>query len=123
LRILIADDQREVRSAVRLLLEHELQLTNIAEAADADDLLTLLASPEATVVILDWELCSAPAEFLAILRSATSDCRVIATSGRPDARHEALETGADRFVSKGDAPDELIRALVACGVHASSPPA
>ena len=36
---------------------------------------------------------------------------VIALSGLPEARHEALAAGADDFVSKGDPPEKLLAAV------------
>ena len=37
--------------------------------------------------------------------------RVIALSGRPEARQAALEAGASAFVSKGDPPEFLLEAI------------
>jgi DNA-binding NarL/FixJ family response regulator len=106
---------------VRLLIEQELQIADIAEAVDSDSLLTLLTRPEPTLVILDWELCATPGECIAAVRSSASVSWVIVTSGHPEARHDALQTGADGFVCKGDAPDVLLRALIACGVSTLPP--
>jgi DNA-binding NarL/FixJ family response regulator len=121
LRILIADDQREVRSAVRLLIEQELQFADIAEAADTDSLRRLLSRSEPTLLILDWELCATPGECIAAVRLFSSVSWVIVISSHPEARQDALQTGADGFVCKGDAPDVLISALIACGVSAPPP--
>ena len=42
------------------------------------------------------------------LRTAVPAVRLIALSGRPEQRVEALECGVDAFVCKGDAPEALI---------------
>lgn len=119
LRVLLADDQPEVRSALRLLLEQEPGIQVLGEVVDACELLSRVRATSPDLALLDWELpgCSA-AELLAALRSSCVNLKVIALSGRPEARHAALAAGADTFVSKGDPPEALLRALRAIGVVA-----
>ncbi|HOR00296.1 MAG TPA: response regulator [Anaerolineae bacterium] len=117
MRILLADDQREVRSALRLLLEHEPGLVVINEAAEAQALLATVRAACPDVVLLDWELRGLQAaEAVQALRATCPRLRVIALSGRPEARHAALAAGADAFVSKGDPPERLLAALRATEV-------
>jgi len=112
MRILLADDQIEVRSALRLLLEQEADLDIVGEAAEADDLVyqTLMATPD--VLLLDWELAgSRAADLIARLRAIAPHLRIIALSGRPEARRQALRLGADAFVSKVEPPERLLMAV------------
>lgn len=112
MRILLADDQAEVRSALRLLLEQETGDEVIAEARDALELLARMREEAPEVVLLDWELPGMPAgEVLATLRERYPGVVVIAMSGRPETRQEALACGADRFVSKGDPAESLLSAI------------
>lgn len=120
MRVLLADDQPQVRSALRFLLEHEPGLAVVAEAGEADDLLTQVRAHRPEVVLLDWELpdgqdCGPSPRLrhslLSSLRSASPSLAVIALSGRPEAGHAALASGADAFVSKGDPPERLLETL------------
>jgi len=114
MRFLLADDQAEVRSALRLLLEQEPGMDVVGEAAGVQELLALVAQPD--LVLLDWELPGPPAiALLPALRSRYPHVRVIALSGRPEARQEALEAGIDAFVSKGDPPEHLLTVLYTLG--------
>ncbi len=56
MRILLADDQSEVRSALHLLLEQEAGLTIVEEVSEADELLAQVEMTCPDVVLLDWEL-------------------------------------------------------------------
>jgi DNA-binding NarL/FixJ family response regulator len=111
MRILLADDQPEVRSALRLLLENEPGLQVVAEATERERLLKQVELTCPDLVLLDWELPGLNANFLPHLRLRFPSVMVIALSGRPEARRAALTAGVDAFVSKGDPPDKLLMAL------------
>ena len=111
-KVLLADDDPHVRSAVRLLLEDEPGISMVPDCATADGLLERVASSRPDVVLVDWDLPGLRSGgVLPRLRAGTPSCRVVALSGRPEHRDEALRMGAVSFVSKGDAPDSLLRAL------------
>ena len=115
MRVLLADDQAKVRSALRLLLEQLPGVEILGEAADTTVLLdwAKVACPD--LVLLDWELPGLPAA--ALLRVLCYQCpnlRVIALSSRPEVRQAALEAGADAFASKGDPPERLLAAVQGC---------
>jgi DNA-binding NarL/FixJ family response regulator len=115
MRVLLADDQMKVRSALRLLLEQEPGLSVVGEAAEAEDLLAQVRTEYPDLVLLDWELPDqGGAATLAGLRAARPGPMVIALSGRPEARRAALAAGADAFVSKGDPPERLLAAVDDC---------
>lgn len=115
MRILLADGQPRVRFALRVLLERQPGMHVMGEAVDAED---LLAQAEATcpdLVLLDWELPGLAAlGSLSALREAYPRLRVIALSGRPEARRIALSAGADAFASKGDPPERLLETIANC---------
>lgn len=115
--IVVADDQDEVRSALRLILEDEPGLRVSSEARRAEDLLPAVAQIEAGLLILDWELPGLrPAELSRVLRDRRPGLKVIALSGWPEAQRAALDAGADAFVSKCDPPEQLLRVVRAiCG--------
>jgi DNA-binding NarL/FixJ family response regulator len=111
MHILLADNQVEVRSALRFLLEQEPGMWVVGEAAEAEALLAQEAAVQPDLVLLDWELPgSQTTDLLAALRVRRRTI-VIALSGRPEARQEALNAGVDAFVSKGEPPDRLLATL------------
>ena len=56
MNILLADDQPQVRSALRLLLEQELEVQIAGEAANALDLLLQAKTVHPDAILVDWEL-------------------------------------------------------------------
>lgn len=56
MRVLIADDRPQVRSALRLLLKQEPDVTVVGEAEDAEQALELAIGERPELVLLDWEL-------------------------------------------------------------------
>ena len=56
MRVLIADDQPQVRSALRLLLRQDPAMVVVGEAGDAEEALKLAATRTPDLVLLDWEL-------------------------------------------------------------------
>jgi DNA-binding NarL/FixJ family response regulator len=124
MRILVADDQAKVRSAIRLLLEHDEDIKVLGEAVDATGLLDWLSVVCPDLVLLDWELPGRDMrELLDAVRGNCSRVKVVALSGRPEARREAIAAGADGFVSKGDPPERLLDALRRCERHGRDRPA
>ncbi|MCL4464845.1 MAG: response regulator [Chloroflexi bacterium] len=118
MRVILADGQAKVRSALRLLLEQEPEMTVVGEASAADELLSLASAARPDVVLLSWELPGMvvggqPKAHPVLPALQALDCKplVVALSGRPEAGPAALGAGADCFVSKGDPPDSLLTAM------------
>jgi DNA-binding NarL/FixJ family response regulator len=111
-RVLLADDQMKVRSALRLLIEQELAFNVVGEAGAADELLRGILKAYPQVVLLDWELPGLPDQHkIDSMRLIDPQLRVIALSGQPEARKQALAEGVDLFVSKSDPADGVLKAL------------
>ena len=122
--VLLADDQAQIRSALRLLLEQEPEIVVIGEVADTRDLISQIQTLQPDIVLLDWELPGMEKDrTLVRLRALCSRAAIVALSGRPEAVHASLLAGADAFVSKVDPPDRLLetlRALVNSRRHESA---
>jgi len=115
MRILLADEQRKVRFALRVLLERQSGYQVVAEATDAQGLLAQAQVACPNVVLLSWELPGmADMDLLPALRQCCPDLTVIALSGRLGVHQAALEAGADAFVSKGNPPEGLLAAINQC---------
>jgi DNA-binding NarL/FixJ family response regulator len=111
-KILVADDDVHVRSALRLLLEQEPDMQVVGETMAAEDLVGEIGRTHPGIVLLDWELPGLRTNgFLAQMRSVEPRLRTIAMSGRPEQRIEAMREGVDAFVCKGDAPETLLGAV------------
>ena len=112
MRVLIADDEPRVRSALRLLLRYYPGVAVAGEADNVERTLELVARHRPSLLLLDWGLSGLNgAALLERLRAARPGLAVIVLSGRPEARRAALAAGADAFVSKGDPPERLLATL------------
>jgi DNA-binding NarL/FixJ family response regulator len=122
MRVMMADDESAVCSALRLLLEQEPGVSIVGETPQADELLAQVASNCPDLLLLDWELpgrragCGGRSRrgLLHALHLACPQLKVIVLSGRPEAHCAALAAGADAFVSKGDPPEHLLAAIARC---------
>ena len=110
MRILLADDNPKIRSALRLLVE---ELGHSAcEAVDTVDLLKQLNSGDADMLLLDWELPGlSPDTHMPEIRRLCPSCVVVAMSSRPEARAESGRLGAEAFLGRHEPPDVLLQLL------------
>lgn len=112
MRVLLADHQTQVRSALRLLLEQEADLEVTAEVGEANGLLAAASASPVDLLLMDWHLPGvAPRVLLGELRQQCPALYIIVLSGRPESRQASLDAGADAFVCKGDPPETLLDAL------------
>jgi len=115
MRVLIADDQPSVRSALKLVLEQQ-GIDVAGDVSDSGELLAWLKTNQADLLLLDWELPNQPGkEIIPILRALYPGLVVIVLNSRPQTRIEAISAGADGFVSKGDPPEYLLSLLAIAG--------
>lgn len=112
MQILLADDNPEVRSALRLLLEQEPVFAFITEVANTQTLLAALSEKCPIAVLLDWELPGLRnSDLLSRVRSLCPEMKVIAMSSKFEARQEALDAQVDAFVSKSEPPEKILSTL------------
>jgi DNA-binding NarL/FixJ family response regulator len=111
-RILVADDDPRVRSAVRTLLLQEPEPIAIGECSDFVGLAAQVRGFQPNLLLLDWELPGQVADALLFAcHGLESRPKVIILSARPELESVALTAGADAFVSKGDPPERLLTAI------------
>jgi DNA-binding NarL/FixJ family response regulator len=112
MRILLSENRKKVRSALKQLLEQEPELSVVGEAAEVKDLLIQMQEIRPDLVLLDWELPGLqPTTLLSILHSLYRPLKVIAIGGTREARQAALDAGADAFISKEDPLEWLLITL------------
>lgn len=111
LRVVVADDQADVRYALRTLLQlaRELEAEVVGEVANTSNLLAQVEVLQPDVLLLDWKLPGT--RVVEYLRSLYPPMRIIVLSVRAEARQSALDAGADAFVYKGDPVEKLVEAI------------
>jgi len=110
LRLLVADDQALVRSALAALLSLEPDFTVVATVGRGDEVVSAALESQPDVALLDIEMPGTDGlDAAAALRAAVPSCRVLVltTFGRPGYLRRAMEAGALGFVVK-DAPAEQL---------------
>lgn len=109
-RILLADDDGGLRSALGLLLETRLGASIVGEASSMEMLLAEAEQCRPTVVVLDWELLGMPGSgCLEAVRAAAPGARIFISSVRPEVMRLAQAARADGFINKSDPPELILR--------------
>lgn len=110
--VLIADDNPELRTALRLLLKTRLGIKEIHDAQDMEHVLAVVEDAPPDGLILDWELPGRPTrERITVLRTLAPRLKVIALSARPEAERQSLAEGVDAFFSMTDSPERILEAI------------
>jgi DNA-binding NarL/FixJ family response regulator len=113
-RILLADDNSDLRSALRLMLETRLHAPLVFEAVDHAHMIDQTMAYQPECLILDWELPGfTDHHCLDALRDLLPDLKIIVTSAWPEAAEAALAAHADAFICKTDPPAEILYAIQA----------
>ncbi len=111
-KILLADDNKDLCSALSLMLETRLGYKTITEARDMEHVLAQVEDSPPCCIILDWELPGRPTrERIAVLRTLVPALKVIVLSARPESETEVLAEGADAFISKTESPDKIVETV------------
>ena len=115
MQILLADDNQDLISALRLLLETRFEIKLIVEARDMEHVLAQVEDMRPDCLILDWELPGRPIrERISVLRTLMPGLKIIVTSARPESKQEALLEGADELISKSDSPVKILEVIQKC---------
>ena len=115
--IFLAEGEKHVREALRLMLEHQFDFVIAGEASTAESTLAKVCQHPADVILLDWNLPGLhPQRLLAALLQCCPDMLILATSVRPEQENVALQFGANGFLLKQLSPDQFISALISA-VH------
>jgi DNA-binding NarL/FixJ family response regulator len=126
-RILLVDDHAVLRSGLRLLLEREEGLEPVGEAETAEDAVRSLPRLQPDVVVIDIEMPGIGGiDGTGRIKERAPAARVLVLSmhDRPQDVRRAFDAGADGYLPKAAADEDLVRAIraVAAGeryVHPS----
>ena len=113
-RILLVDDHAVLRSGLRLLLEREEGLEPVGEAETAEDAVRSLPRLQPDVVVIDIEMPGIGGiEGTERIKERAPEARVLVLSmhDRPQDVRRAFDAGADGYLPKAAADEDLVRAI------------
>ena len=113
-RILLVDDEQQVRRGWRMRLKLEPDMVVVGEANNADMALKLTAETQPDVILLDIRLPDK--DGMTIIRqiyNLAPACKVIIVTlyDSPNHRIRAKEAGAVAFITKQEPPERLFTAI------------
>ena len=116
IRILLVDDEELVRAGFRLILESELDLEVVAEAANGVEAVELTRKLDPDVVLMDIQMpvmngLEATREIAALGRAETSRVLILTTFELDEYVYEALRAGASGFLLKRTPAADLVAGI------------
>jgi len=120
IRVLLADDEGMIRTALSALLRLEDDIDVVAECADGSQAVAAAQRLQPDVCLLDLEMPGLDGVEVAerVLRSMPTRCIVVTRHARPGVLRRALSVGVSGFLPKSRGADELaavIRKVAAGG--------
>lgn len=112
MRALIADDRVWLRSALRLLLEHEANVEVVGEAGSIRTLPLCVSRLRPDLLFLDWhlpglEVQSARQQFMDSVRAIDPTLYIVALINDDSAKGTLLSS-ADAFINKAEPPEKIL---------------
>jgi DNA-binding NarL/FixJ family response regulator len=114
IRVVLADDHRLVREALRVALERERDIAIVGEATDGTAAIKLVRKVKPDVVVLDVAMPELNGiEAAARIHARHPTVKILALSAHADKRYvlEMLSGGAAGYVTKSAAGRELVQAI------------
>ncbi|GGU53743.1 DNA-binding response regulator [Streptomyces albospinus] len=116
IKVLLADDQTLLRSAFRILVDSEPDMTVVGEASDGAQAYELTRAARPDVVLMDIRMPGT--DGLAATRMISQDPEltgvrvvILTTFEVDDYVIQSLRAGASGFLGKGAEPDEMLGAI------------
>ena len=113
-RVVVVDDQAVIRGGLRLILDHEPDLTGVGEAGDGEEAVRVVASASPHVVLMDIRMPGVDGIEATRRILAAGDAPavlVLTTFQDDDYVFGALRAGASGFLLKDATPDVLVGAV------------
>ncbi|MFJ3517443.1 response regulator [Streptomyces sp. NPDC090131] len=110
-RILIADDQEDIRSGFRLILDSQPDMTVVGEAADGERAVALARELRPDVVLADIRMPRLDGLEVTRLLATQTRVLVVTTFDLDEYVHTALRNGACGFLLKRSGPALLIEGV------------
>lgn len=111
--VVIADDQRLVRSGFRVILEAASDIEVVGEAADGEECIAVVHSLAPDVVLMDIRMpvLDGLAAAREIVATSQSKVLMLTTFDSDEYVYEALRVGASGFLLKDALPEQLVGAV------------
>lgn len=110
--IFLAEAEKHVLEALRLLLEQQKDLVIAGAARSAESLLAQACQKTPDAILLDWSLPGIhPQRLIRTLRECCPDAKLVAMSVKPEHEKIAGEFGVDGFISKQQPPESFLASL------------
>jgi two-component system, NarL family, response regulator DesR len=126
IRLLLADDQELIRTALGVMLELEDEFEVVASVGRGDEVVAAAKAHHPDVALLDIDMPGLDGLAVAgVLGQEVPQCRslILTTFGRPGYLRRAMESGASGFLVKDASPERLADAIrrVAAGERIVDP--
>ncbi len=109
LKLLIVDDRRRTRTSLKALLTAKFQL-QAREASDGLQAVREVLDFHPDIVLMDVRMPEMDGiAATRLIKARNPAIKVILVSMYPEYRVPAMNAGADAFISKGEAPQELLK--------------
>ena len=113
IRVLIADDRLSSRDGLKALLATKLEIDIVGEATDGQQAVQLVEQRRPDVVLMDIRMPVIDGlEATRIIKDRWPEMKVIILSMHPSHQADALAAGADVFLVKGCAVEELLEVIL-----------
>jgi DNA-binding NarL/FixJ family response regulator len=110
--IVLAIENFDLRLSIELLLNEEPGVEIVGSASESEGLLALVKSSQPDMVVLSWDLPgSSGQELLEIIDAQEFRPAIIVIGDSLHEKPQALNSGANAFITKGDSPDLLAAAF------------
>jgi len=114
IRVVLADDHAIVRKGIREFLEETGEILVVAEAADGQQAVSLVAKHQPDVAVLDIQMAGMSGiEAMRRIKAEHPAVRVLVLTAYDDAPYvlALLQAGANGYMLKTTSSDDLIRAV------------
>jgi len=114
IRVFIADDHALIREGLKRLLQSEPDLEIVGESVSSDDLMGLIPTMEADVILLDISMPGRPVlEVIQDIRTLRPTLRILILTAHPEdfVAIRLLRAGVSGYVTKETASEELLKAI------------
>ena len=114
IKVLVADNQPRARNSMRALLSTWSLVGEVRQADNGREALDLVREFRPDVVLMDVRMPEMDGlEATVQIKALWPQVKVVVLSMYPENQSDALAAGADAFVSKADAPRDLLGILAA----------
>ena len=114
INVILADDHAVVRMGFKLLLQDTKDIEVLGEAESGEEVIKLLNTLEADLLVMDLSMPGIGGlETISRVVSKSKHPKILILSAHEDAIHpkRSLKAGANGYLSKRGAPEELIKAI------------